>query len=117
MTAAKRYFAFFRFAPLHSKRQKTAEKDKCGLFFNRFRRQVSHKSVMHTVAALPSYKKATNPPNNRFSYHLTLAKQCKISLSTVKRTVNVLVKKGYIERVPQKRPDGGTASNRYRGLK
>ena len=52
-----------------------------------------------------------------FPSHRTIAKQCKISLSTVKRAISALEKQGYIERVPQKRPDGGNTSNRYRCLK
>ena len=52
-----------------------------------------------------------------FPSHRTIAKQCKISVSTVKRAIDVLIKRRYIEKILQKRPDGGNTSNRYRCLK
>ena len=52
-----------------------------------------------------------------FPSHKTIAKQCKISVSTVKRAIRVLLKRRYIEKIPQKRPDGGYTTNRYKCLK
>ena len=52
-----------------------------------------------------------------FPSHRTIAKQCKIHVSTVKRAIDVLIKRRYIERKAQKRPDGGNTSNRYKCLK
>ena len=52
-----------------------------------------------------------------FPSHRTIAKQCKIHVSTVKRAIDALIKQRYIEKRQQKRPDGGTSSNRYRCLK
>ena len=52
-----------------------------------------------------------------FPSHRTIAKQCKIHVSTVKRAIDALIKQRYIEKKQQKRPDGGTSSNRYRCLK
>ena len=52
-----------------------------------------------------------------FPSHRTIAQQCKIHKSTVKRCIDVLIKRHYIEKIPQKRPDGGNTSNKYRCLK
>ena len=52
-----------------------------------------------------------------FPSHKTIAKQCKISETTVKRALRVLLKMRYIEKIHQKRPDGGYTTNRYKCLK
>lgn len=52
-----------------------------------------------------------------FPTHKTIAKQCKISVSTVKNALSGLEKKGYISKTPQRRPDGGKTANRYKCLK
>ena len=52
-----------------------------------------------------------------FPSHQTIAKQCKIHVSTVKRAIDVLIRRRYIEKILQKRPDGGNTSNKYRCLK
>ncbi len=52
-----------------------------------------------------------------FPSHRTIAKQCRIHVSTVKRAIDVLIKRRYLEKVQQKRPDGGNTTCRYRCLK
>ena len=52
-----------------------------------------------------------------FPSHKTIAKQSKRSVSTVKRALLALERRGYISKIPQKRPDGGKSSNRYQCLK
>lgn len=52
-----------------------------------------------------------------FPSYRTIADKCKIHVSTVKRCIDVLIKRRYIEKISQKRPDGGSTSNRYRCLK
>ena len=42
-----------------------------------------------------------------------IAKDNKCSVSTVKRAINELVKKGYIEKINRRRPNGSKTSNRY----
>ena len=52
-----------------------------------------------------------------FPSHKTIAKQSKRAVSTIKQALASLERKGYIAKIPQKRPDGGTSSNRYKCLK
>jgi DNA-binding MarR family transcriptional regulator len=52
-----------------------------------------------------------------FPSHKTIAKQCKIAVSSVKLALASLERKGYISKTPQKRPDGGNSTNRYKCLK
>ena len=52
-----------------------------------------------------------------FPSHKTIAKECKLGRNTVKRAIEVLIKWRYIEKIPQKRPDDGKSSNRYKCLK
>ena len=52
---------------------------------------------------------------NEYCYqsHKTIARDNKCSVSTVKRAIDELVKKGYIEKINQRRPNGSKTSNRY----
>lgn len=43
----------------------------------------------------------------------TIANDTKCSVSTVKRALNELERKGYIERINQRRSNGSKTSNRY----
>ncbi len=52
-----------------------------------------------------------------FPSHKTIAKQCKRAVSSVKLALSSLENKGYISKIPQKRPDGGKSTNRYTCLK
>ena len=52
-----------------------------------------------------------------FPSHKTIAKQCKRAVSSVKLALASLERKGYISKTPQKRPDGGNSTNRYKCLK
>ena len=52
-----------------------------------------------------------------FPSHKTIAKQCKRAVSSVKLALSSLERKGYISKIPQKRPDGGKSTNRYTCLK
>lgn len=52
-----------------------------------------------------------------FPSHKTIAKQCKRAVSSVKLALSSLERKGYISKIPQKRPDGGNSTNRYTCLK
>ena len=45
--------------------------------------------------------------------HKRIARDNKCSVSTVKRAIEELVNKGYIERVHQRRSNGSKTSNRY----
>ena len=49
--------------------------------------------------------------------HKTISEQCNKSITAVKRALSGLERKGYIQKTRQKRPDGGTSSNRYICLK
>ena len=48
-----------------------------------------------------------------FPSHGTIAAECSVSKSTVKRALAVLKQKGYINVAPRRRPDGGKSSNLY----
>ena len=52
-----------------------------------------------------------------FPTHKTIAKRCSRGVSTVKRALATLERKGYISKTHQRRPDGSTSSNRYQCLK
>jgi predicted transcriptional regulator len=52
-----------------------------------------------------------------FPSHKAIAKQCNRAVSSVKRALSTLEHKGYISKIPQKRPDGGRTTNRYQCLK
>ena len=52
-----------------------------------------------------------------FPSHKTIARQCKRAVSSVKLALTSLERKGYISKTPQKRPDGGKSTNRYKCLK
>lgn len=48
-----------------------------------------------------------------YQSHKTIARENKCSVSTVKRAINELVQKGYIEKINQRRSNGSKTSNRY----
>ena len=49
-----------------------------------------------------------------FPSHNTIAAECSVSISTVKRALSVLERKEYIDVKPRIRPDGGKSSNLYK---
>ena len=48
-----------------------------------------------------------------YQSHKTIARENKCSVSTVKRAIDELVQKGYIEKINQRRSNGSNTSNRY----
>ena len=50
---------------------------------------------------------------NCFPAHKTIARDNKCSVSTVKRAIDELVKKGYVEKRNRRRPNGSKTSNLY----
>ena len=48
-----------------------------------------------------------------YQSHKTSARENKCSVSTVKRAIDELVQKGYIEKINQRRSNGSKTSNRY----
>ena len=48
-----------------------------------------------------------------YQSHKTIARENKCSVSTVKRAIDELVRKGYIEKINQRRSNGSKTSNRY----
>ena len=48
-----------------------------------------------------------------YQSHKTIARENKCSVSTVKRAIEELVQKGYIEKINQRRSNGSKTSNRY----
>ena len=48
-----------------------------------------------------------------YQSHKTIARENKCSVSTVKRAIDELVQKGYIEKINQRRSNGSKTSNRY----
>lgn len=48
-----------------------------------------------------------------YQAHKTIARENNCSVSTVKRAIDELVLKGYIEKINRRRPNGSKTSNRY----
>lgn len=48
-----------------------------------------------------------------YQSHKTISRENKCSVSTVKRAIDELVQKGYIEKINQRRSNGSKTSNRY----
>ncbi len=48
-----------------------------------------------------------------YQSHKTMAAENNCSISTVKRAINELVAKGYIEKINRRRPNGSKTSNLY----
>lgn len=57
------------------------------------------------------YRQGKN--ENCYQSHKTIARENKCSVSTVKRAIDELVQKGYIEKINQRRSNGSKTSNRY----
>ncbi len=58
------------------------------------------------------YRQGKN--DNCYQSHKTIARENKCSVSTVKRAIDELVAKGYIEKVNRRRSNGSKTSNSYR---
>lgn len=70
--------------------------------------------VTHSAVQIYLYLRARQGKHsNCFPSHKTIAYDNKCSVSTVKRAINELEKKGYIEKINRRRSNGSKTSNLY----
>lgn len=76
--------------------------------------RIFHDDVSFKAQSIYRYLRYRQGQNQDcYPTHKAIAQDNKCSVSTVKRAINELVRKGYIEKINQRRSNGSKTANRY----
>lgn len=76
--------------------------------------RIFHDDVSFKAQSIYRYLRYRQGQNQDcYPTYKTIAQDNKCSVSTVKRATNELVRKGYIEKINQRRSNGSKTANRY----